>query len=139
MEPPMNRLSHPVAVVAVGAGLPITQLAIRYLRWPGAAAVLVLSAGVLAADIADLASGRSTGTVRRVIRIEAAAAGAATVAGAMLLLDPSVKQARDEGWRVGRPEMLRRLSLGLLFGVLSARVRMQAGAAGPAGDPTVAG
>jgi len=126
----MSRLSNPALAVAVGAGLPISQLVIRYLRRPGAAAVLVVSAAILASDLGDLAAGRSTGTLRRVIRIEAVAAGAATVTGAMLLLDPAVEQARDGGLRVGRPEMLRRLSLGLVFGVLSARLRIPPGTAG---------
>jgi len=78
--------------------------------------------------------------MRRVVRLEAVAAGAATVTGALLLLDPEVGEARDEGWRVGRSEMLRRIALGLLFGVLSARLRAQATltdqAAGSAGRAT---
>jgi hypothetical protein len=120
-----------VTIVA-GAGLPISQLAIRRLGWPGAAAVAAVSAGILAADLASLADNRSEGSVRRVLRLEAAAAGVATVTGALLLLDPGVEEARDEGWRVGRPEMLRRISLGLLFGVLSARLRSRAPAGGQA-------
>jgi hypothetical protein len=87
---------------------------------------VAVSAGILATDIANLATGRSQGNLRRLVRLEAAAAGAATVTGALLLLDPVVKEAVDEGWRVGRSEMVRRIALGLLFGLLSARLRFQA-------------
>jgi hypothetical protein len=135
----MRRLLGLAVTVVLGAGLPISQLAIGRLRWPGAAAVAAVSGAILAADLANLAAGRSTGSMRRVVRLEAAAAGAATVTGVLLLLDPEVLEARDEGWRVGRSEMLRRVALGLLFGVLSARFRAQvtptgqtAAGAGPA-------
>jgi hypothetical protein len=123
-------MRHPLAsvvVVAVGAGSPISQLAIRRFGRPGAAGVAAVSAGILAMDFANLATGRSQGNLRRLVRLEAPAAGAATVTGALLLLDPIVKEAVDDGWRVGRPEMLRRLALGVLFGVLSARLRFRAG------------
>jgi hypothetical protein len=126
-------MRHPfesVVTIVVGAGLPISQLAVRRLGWPGAAAVTAVSAVILATDLAKLAGDHSEGSLRRVLRLEAAAAGIATVTGALLLLDPAVREARDEGWRVGRPEMLRRIALGMLFGVLSARLRSQATAAG---------
>ena len=132
-----NPLALPV-VVAAGAGFPISQLAIRRFGRPGAAGVLALSAGILATDIANLTTGRSQGSLRRIIRLEAAAAGAATVTGALLLLDPVVKEAVDEGWRVGRPELVRRIALGLLFGLLSARLRFQAAEAdGTASGPVL--
>jgi hypothetical protein len=120
-----------VTVVA-GAGLPISQLAIRRLGWPGAAVVTAVTAGILAADLEALARGRIGGSVRRVVRLEAAAASVATVAGALLLLDPGVEEARDEGWRVGRAELLRRVALGLVFGILSARLRAEPTAKGRA-------
>ena len=125
----MIRLLGSAVTIVVGAGLPISQLAIRRFRWPGAAAVTAVCAGILAADLANLATDRSEGAFRRIVRLEAAAAGLATVTGALLLLDPGVEEARDEGWRVGRPELFRRLALGLLFGLLSARLRFQTRAA----------
>jgi hypothetical protein len=128
----VRRLLDLALTVVVSAGLPISQLAIKRLRWPGAAAVTAVSAGILVADLANLATNRSTGTIRRAVRLEAATAGAATVAGARLLLDPGVESALAEGWQVRRSEMLRRLALGLLFGILSARVRSQAASAGQA-------
>ena len=125
----MRHLLASVAVVVVGAGMPISQLAIRRFGRPGAAGVTAVSAAILATDLADLATGRSRGNLRRLVRLEAAVAGAATVTGALLLLDPVVEEAVDEGWRVGRSELLRRLALGLLFGLLSARLRFRAGEA----------
>ncbi len=122
-------MRHPlvsVVGVAVGAGLPISQLAIRRFGRPGAAGVAAVSAGILAMDLANLATGRSQGNLRRLVRLEAAAACVATVTGALLLLDPVVEEAVDEGWRVGRPELARRLALGLLFGLLSVRLRFRA-------------
>jgi hypothetical protein len=124
-------MRHPfesVVTIVVGAGLPISQLAVRRLGWPGAAAVTAVSAVILATDLAKLAGDHSEGSLRRVLRLEAAAAGIATVTGALLLLDPAVPGLPDRG--VGRPEMLRRIALGMLFGVLSARLRSQATAAG---------
>jgi hypothetical protein len=118
-----NPLALPVVVLA-GVGFPISQLAIRRFGRPGAAGVTAVSGGILAADLANLATGRSQGNLRRLVRLEAGAAGAATVAGAFLLLDPVVKDAVDKGWRVGRPELLRRVALGLMFGLLSARLRL---------------
>jgi hypothetical protein len=85
-----------------------------------------VTAGVLATDVASLASGRSEGPLRRILRVEAVVAGVAMATGTMLLRDPEVREARDEGWGIGRPEMLRRLALGLLFGILSARLRVAA-------------
>ena len=131
ITPPEVPMRHPLAsvvVVAVGAGLPISQLAIRRFGRPGAAGVAAVSAGILAMDLANLGTGRSHGNLRRLVRLEARGGwrGHAS-AGALLLLDPIVKEAVDDGWRVGRPEMLRRLALGLLFGVLSARLRFRAG------------
>lgn len=135
----MRRLLDLAVTIVLGAGLPISQLAISRLRWPGAFAVTAVSAAILAADLANLAAGRSTGSMRRVVRLEAVAAGAATVTGALLLLDPEVGEARDEAWRVGRSEMLRRIAIGLLFGVLSARFRAQATPTGQtAGGPASA-
>ncbi len=128
----MRRQIDLAVTIVVGAGLPISQLAIKRLRWPGAAVVTAVTAGILVADLANLATNSSTGTIRRLVRLEAATAGAATVAGARLLLDPGVESALAEGWQVRRSEMLRRLALGLLFGILSARVRSRAAAAGPA-------
>lgn len=122
----MGRLLELAVKLAVGAGLPLSQFAIFHLRWPAAAAVATVSAGILIADLADLATGRSEGPVRRVVRIEAVAAGVATVTGVLLLVDPGVQEARDQGWAIGRAEMLRRLALGLLFGILSARIKVQA-------------
>ena len=98
-------MSKPLEVagtIVVGAGFPISQLVIKRVGWPGAAAVTAASAGILAADLANLAGGRSEGSIRRVVRLEAVAAGIATVTGALLLLDPGVREARVEGWKVGR-------------------------------------
>ncbi len=128
----MRRQIDLAVTVVVGAGLPISQLAIKRLRWPGAAAVTAVSTAILVADLANLATNRSTGTIRRLVRLEAATAGAATIAGARLLLDPGVESALAEGWQIRRSEMLRRLALGLLFGILSARVRSQRETAGQA-------
>ena len=121
-------MSKPLEVagtIVVGAGFPISQLVIKRVGWPGAAAVTAASAGILAADLANLAGGRSEGSIRRVVRLEAVAAGIATVTGALLLLDPGVREARDEGWKVGRAEMFRRMALGLMFGILTVRLRAQ--------------
>ena len=128
----MRRLLELAVTLAIGAGLPMSQLAIRHLGRRGAAGVAVVSAAVLAADVGVLARagadgrGGSDETLHRVMRVEAATAAIATVTGVLLLLDPGVTEARDEGWRVGRTEMLRRLSLGLLFGIRSARFRLEA-------------
>jgi hypothetical protein len=122
----VRRLLELAAKLAVGAGLPLSQLAIQHLRWPAAAAVATVSAGILTADLADLATGHSQGTVRRVVRIEAVAAGVATITGVRLLVDPNVQEAQDEGWALGRAELFRRLALGLLFAILSARIKVQA-------------
>ena len=92
-------------VVAAGAGFPISQLAIRRFGRPGAAGVTAVSGGILAMDLANLATGRSQGDLRRLVRLEAAATSAATVTGALLLLDPVVTEAVDSGWRVGRSEL----------------------------------
>jgi hypothetical protein len=129
-ELPVPKPLELAVTMVAGAGLPISQLAIRRLGRPGAVAVMALSAGILAADVASLMGDRSEGSARRVVRLEAAAAAVATVTGALLLLDPGVQEARDEGWRVGRPEILRRIALGVLFGVLSARLRSRATPAG---------
>ena len=136
----MRRLLELAVTLAIGAGLPLTQFAIRRMGRPAAAGSAVVTVGLLAANLADLAARRSDGPLRRIVRVETLVAAVAAVTGAILLLDPDVTEARDEGWRIGRAEMLRRLSLGLLFGLRSARFRLEAEQRGEqAGEADAAG
>jgi hypothetical protein len=115
------------AAMAIGSGLgfPITQLAIRRFGRPGAVAVGLFTAGVLAHDVTRIATrieaGSSTG--KAVLYAETAAAALATVATLTLATEAGLEAATSRGWRVGPLELIRRTTLGMMFGMLAMRFK----------------
>ena len=109
-----------------GMGFPLTQMAIRRLGRPGAAAVAAVSVGLLARDAAMIAGG-APARLRRgpaaLLWLEALAAGLASVVGLRLLANAvALQRALDP--RPSGPEALRRFALGALFGLHTLRVRI---------------
>jgi hypothetical protein len=122
----VNRALGGAIAVVSGSGLPLTQLAIARLGRPGAAIVGVVTAAILAADIARLATRdpavESRGA-RTVLYAETAIAAVATAANLALVTEHGLAAARMRGWQVGWVELVRRVSLGALFGIHATRFR----------------
>ncbi len=124
---PMNRTLGRLVMGLSGAGFPLTQSAIARLGRPGAVLVVGVTAGLLARDAALVAMGAPRRLQRgpsRLLWAETAVAVAATGAGLLLLRDPEVAAARDQGWNVPRRELFRRFAIGMLFGLHAWRLRI---------------
>jgi hypothetical protein len=119
-----------VIAVASGLGFPLTQFAIARFGRPGAAVVGAVTAGILAMDIATIAT-RDSDTESRgqtaLLYAETSVAALATAASLALVTEQGLAAASTRGWRVGRLELLRRIALGTLFGMRSARFRQYLG------------
>jgi len=120
------RLIGRVVLVLSGLGYPLSQLAIWRFGARGALLVEAVSGGLLVRDAALLA----TGVHRRLRRGpalllwgEAMIAAAATVASLPLLLDVAARE-RARGRRATRLEMVRRVAVGMLFGVHTLRFQI---------------
>ncbi len=115
-----------VLAVVSGSGFPLTQLAIARLGRPGAAVVGAVTVGILAIDVARIAT-RETATEDRrqaaLLYAETAVAALATVANLALVTEQGRAAAQARGWRVGRVELVRRGLLGLLFGMRAGSYR----------------
>ena len=110
-----------------GAGFPLTQVAINRLGRPGAVLVAGVTAGLLVRDVALISRGtadRLRPGPARLLWAETATASAATGAGLLLLRDPVVTAARQPGWRVAPEELVRRVAVGLVFGLHTMRFRI---------------
>jgi hypothetical protein len=122
----MQQALGAVIAVASGSGFPLTQFAIARFGRPGAVVVGALTAGILAVDIVTIATrdARSEGKGQTaLLYAETAVAAVATAASLALVTEQGVAAASTRGWRVGRVELLRRIALGALFGMRSARFR----------------
>jgi hypothetical protein len=122
----MHQALGAAIAIASGSGFPLTQLAIARFGRPGGAVVGVVTAGILAMDIATLvtrdADAEDMGQTA-LLYAETAVAALATAASLTLLTEQGLAAASTRGWRVGRTEILRRMALGAMFGMRSARFR----------------
>jgi hypothetical protein len=122
----VNRALGGAIAVVSGSGFPLTQFAIARLGRPGAAIVTVVTAGILAVDIASIVTrnpAAGEGRERGLLAIEVAAASVAAVANLAMITEPGLEAARARGWQVGPVELVRRVSLGVMFGMRAARFR----------------
>lgn len=122
----MNRALGGAIAVVSGSGFPLTQFAIARLGRPGAAIVTVVTAGILAVDIASIATHGAAGErrgARTLLYAETALAAVATAANLALVTESGLARARTKGWQVGWVELVRRISLGALFGIRATRFR----------------
>ena len=123
----MNRALGSVILGLSGAGFPLTQAAIRRFGHRGAVLTVGVTGALLARDVALIAGGAPKQLPpgpRALLLAEAATAGLASGVGIMLLRDPEVRAARQPGWNVSRQELVRRIAIGALFGLLTMRVRV---------------
>ncbi len=114
----MSPLVGRVVLVASGLGFPMTQVAIRWLGLPGACLVEGVAAGLLARDVALIASGapgRLQPVPAALLYTETATAVLAAAACLPLITDPSARErASQPSWAM--PEAARRIAVGALFG-----------------------
>jgi hypothetical protein len=114
-----------IAVVS-GSGFPLSQILIARLGRPGAIAVAVVTAGILARDVSLVVTGRPAADAPRLaplLYVETAVAAVATVTSLASITDAGLEAARSRERWVGGVELLRRMSLGLLFGLHAMRFK----------------
>lgn len=125
-RPPIPTVLGTAILGLSGMGFPLTQLAIRRFGRTGAAVSAGVAGALLARDAYLLATG-TTGRLQAapvaLLWAETATAAIATGTGLLLLRDPEVAVARQQGWRVGTAELLRRFAMGTLFGLHTMRFR----------------
>jgi hypothetical protein len=122
----MRQVVGAVIAVVSGSGFPITQYAIARLGRPGAAVAGAVTVGILAVDIATIATSDTAAEGKgasALLYAETALAALATVASLALVTGQGLAAAKDRGWQVGWVELVRRISLGAMFGIRSARYR----------------
>jgi hypothetical protein len=122
----MQKALGTAIAVASGSGFPLSQVLIARLGRPGAVAVAVVTAGILARDVSLVVNERPAGETAgstALLYVETAVAVVATVAGLASITDAGLEAARSRERRVGGVELLRRTSLGLLFGIHAMRFK----------------
>lgn len=115
--PRLARVAARAALVASGLGYPLAQLAIGRGRRRGAVAVEAVAGGLLVRDAALVRLGtpaRLEPLPRVLLWLELAAAGAASLLGFAAIARPGDAAARRP---CGLLEVVRRLAVGLLFGL----------------------
>jgi hypothetical protein len=123
----MNAILGSTIMGLSAAGFPLTQLVIGRFGRAGACASVAVAGGLLARDLALVATGtpgRLEPGPARLLWAETAAAAVATGAGLALLRDREVAAARAKGWNVPPAELLRRIAMGMLFGLHTMRFRI---------------
>jgi hypothetical protein len=109
-----------------GLGFPLTQVVIRAVGRPGAAAVEGVAAGLLVRDLVLVAGGalrRLQSLPATLLVAETAAALGATAAGLRLLRDEDALK-RAVGRQPDAAERARRIAIGALFGLHTWRFRI---------------
>lgn len=122
----MNRGVGMLIAVVSGSGFPLSQLAIARFGRPGALVVGAVSAGILVADVARIAGDRPAQrdvSQDRLLLAETAVAAVATIANLALVREGGVAAAQQRGWDVGPAELVRRITLGAMFGLHATQFR----------------
>jgi hypothetical protein len=133
----MHQAFGAVIAVVSGSGFPITQFALARFGRPGALVVGAMTTVILARDVSLIVTSRDTGDTTGpavILYAETAVAVLATVANLSLATERGLEASRARGWRVGWVELVRRASLGLLFGMHAMRFRSYLDAQVAAGD-----